>query len=300
MTGVVEGRVAIDAAGHEVYYEIHGDGPQTLLGLHGGPGLDHRYLERLGSLASGDLRVVLYDQLGGGRSDRPDDPGLWTVERFVEEVDALRRALELGPVHLFGQSWGGWLALQYALDHPDAVRSLILSNTSASIPETWAGMLTLKASLPPDVLVRIARHEAAGDFADPDYLACVNELYARHLRRATPFELDRSLAELQEVLALFEDIGPAYEVMWGPNEFMCRGTLLDWDVTDRLGEIQVPTLILCGWHDELTVAGHRTMADRIPDNEFVIFGHSSHLTILEKEAESYLAVIRRFVERAGA
>lgn len=294
-----DGRLAVDEAGHEVYYRVFGEGSATILGLHGGPGLDHRYLARLGELAGGDLQVVLYDQLGGGRSDRPDDPSLWTVARFVEEVDAVRTGLGLGRVHLFGQSWGGWLALQYALDHPEGIASLVLSNTSASIVETFAGMLRLKAELPPQVFVELVRREGAGDYASPEYLECVNELYARHLRRSAPFDPERSLAELKEhVLPLFADIGPAYGVMWGPNEFVCVGSLLDWDVTERLGEIRVPTLILCGWYDELVVEGHRTMADRIPDNEFVIFGNSSHLTILEQEADAYLAVIRDFVDRA--
>lgn len=293
-----EGRLRVDEAGREVYYRVFGDGGPVLLGLHGGPGLDHRYLARLGELAEGGLQVVLYDQLGGGRSDRPDDPSLWTVGRFVEEVEAVRTGLELGRVHLYGQSWGGWLALQYVLDHPDGVESLILSNTSASIPESFAAMLRLKAALPHDVFKALVRHEAARRFDDPEYLAGVGQLYARHLRRATPFDLERSLAELEElVLPFFEDVGPAYEAMWGPNEFVCVGSLLDWDVTGRLAEIRAPTLILCGYFDELTVDGHRVLADRIPDNEFVIFGNSSHLTILEKEADAYLAVIRDFVDR---
>ena len=115
---VTDGRVVVDDAGHEIYYRRYGAGPATILGLHGGPGLDHRYIERLRELAGGDLQVVLFDQLGSGRSDRPDDPSLWTMERFVAEVEAVRTALGLARVHLYGQSWGGWLALQYALDHP--------------------------------------------------------------------------------------------------------------------------------------------------------------------------------------
>jgi pimeloyl-ACP methyl ester carboxylesterase len=91
--------------------------------------------------------------------------------------------------------------------------------------------------------------------------------------------------------------------MWGPHEFLCNGPLLDWDVTERLPEIGVPTLILCGWYDEVTIDCHRTLADGIPDNEFLIFGNSSHCTILEKEADAYLGAIRHFVDRvtkAGA
>ncbi len=296
-----EGRLAIDSDGREVFYRVFGEGDETLLGLHGGPGLDHRYIARLGELAGDGLQVVLYDQLGGGRSDRPDDDALWQMDRFVEEVEAVRMGLGLGRVHLFGQSWGGWLALQYALDHPEGLSTLILSNTSASITETFKGMTRLKAELPDELFRALARREGTGDTGHPEYLGVVFALYARHLRRSTPFDEERSLRELhEEILPYFDDVGPAYRVMWGPNEFLCVGNLLDWDVRDRLGEVAAPTLILCGFHDELTVAAHRTMAERIPDNEFVIFGNSSHLTILEKEADAYLAVIRSFVDRAVA
>jgi proline iminopeptidase len=262
----------IDQHNRKIAYWSWGEGDETLLGLHGGPGLDHRYLTRLSELGGGDLRVVLYDQLGGGNSDRPSDDSLWTTERFVSEVEAVRDGLGLGTIHLFGQSWGGWLALEYVLRHPQNVKSLVLSNTSSSIPETFKDMMRLRSA--------------------------VHNLYARHLRRATPFEIERSLAELEElVLPLLDDVGDAYRVMWGPHEFLCNGSLLTWDVTDRLAEIEQPTLILCGYYDELTVAMHRTMSERIPDNEFVIFGNASHLTILEKEADAYLAVIGDFVRR---
>jgi proline iminopeptidase len=292
-----EGLLPIDEHGHKVAYWSWGEGDETLLGLHGGPGLDHRYLTRLSELG-GNFRVVLYDQLGGGRSDRPSDDSLWTTERFVSEVEAVRERLGLGRVHLFGQSWGGWLALEYVLRHPSNVKSLVLSNTSSAIPETFKEMVRLRTELPADIFATLVRHEAAEDFDHPDYQAAVHQLYARHLRRATPFEIDRSLAELEElVLPLLDDVGDAYGVMWGPHEFLCNGSLLTWDVTERLAEIDQPTLILCGYYDELTVEMHRRMSERIRDNEFVIFGNASHLTILEKEADAYLAVIRDFVHR---
>jgi len=126
------------------------------------------------------------------------------------------------------------------------------------------------------------------------------QLYARHLRRSTPFEIERSIEEFNEIVAPLMDVGPAYFVMWGPHEFLLTGTLADWDVTDRLGEIVAPALILCGWYDEVDVRCHRILADGIADNEFVIFGNSSHVTILEKEGDAYLAVVRDFVRRVSA
>src|SRR5262245_60545315 len=295
---VEETRLVVDDAGHEIFCRRYGSGEVTLVGLHGGPGADHSYLVRLGELADNGRQVVLYDQLGSGKSDRPDNPSLWTVARFVEELETVRAKLELGRVHLLGQSWGGILALQYALDHPEGVKSLVLSNTGSSVPEIFRGMIRLRTELGADLLATMVRHEAAETYDDSEYVQAVHELYARHLRRATPFEPQRSLAELKEtVLPFMEDLGPAYRAMWGPHEFLCTGPLLDWDVTERLTEIAVPTLILCGWYDEVTPDVHRIMADRIPDNEFLIFGNSSHVIILEKEADAYLGAIRNFVDR---
>lgn len=294
-----EGRLPIDAAGHQIYYRTYGAGEETLVGLHGGPGGHHGYLTRLGELAHGDLRVLLYDQLGSGQSDRPDDTSLWTVPRFVEELETLRTELALGRIHLFGQSWGGMLALQYVLDHPDAVKSLVLSNTGSSTMGIYREMIRLRTGVDLHTFRTMLRCEAAAQYASPEYEAAIHRLYAQHLRRATPFDLERSLKELREImLPLMEDMGPAYRTMWGPHEFLCTGNLADWDVTDRLNEIAVPTLILCGWYDEVTVNVHRTLAQHIPDNEFVIFGNSSHVIILEKEADAYLAVVKDFVSRA--
>jgi proline iminopeptidase len=295
-----EGRLAIDEAGHEIYYRFFGEGGETLVGLHGGPGADHRYLSRLGELAEDGLQVLLYDQLGSGKSDVPDDPSLWVVPRFVEELETVRTRLGLGRMHLMGQSWGGILALQYALDHPEGVQSLVLSNTGSSINEIFRGMTQLRLDLGADLCARMLMCEGKGDVESDAYQAMVMQLYARHLRRSTPFEIDRSIREFDEIMVPLMDLGPAYFAMWGPHEFLLTGTLADWDVTERLGEIAVPALILCGWFDEVDLRCHRVLADGIPDNEFVIFGNSSHVTILEKEGDAYLAVMRDFVRRAGA
>ena len=295
-----EGRLEIDEAGHEIYYRLVGEAPETLVALHGGPGADHRYLLRLAELAGDDLQVLFYDQLGSGKSDVPDDPSLWVVPRFVEELETVRTALGLGPVHLLGQSWGGILALQYALDHPEGVKSLVLSNTGSSVNEIFRGMTQLRLDLGADLCTRMLMHEGQGDMESDAYQAMVMQLYARHLRRSTPFELDRSIREFEEIMVPLMDLGPAYFAMWGPHEFLLTGNLADWDVTDRLGEIAVPALILTGWYDEIDLRCHRTLADGIPDNEFVIFGNSSHVTILEKEGDAYLAVVRDFVRRVGA
>jgi proline iminopeptidase len=301
MSEIKEGRLLIDKAGNGIFYKLFGQGSQTLVGLHGGPGADHRYLIRLGELATGDLQVLLYDQLGSGKSDRPDEPSLWTVPRFVDELETIRRGLGLGRIHLFGQSWGGMLALQYTLDYPEGVKSLILSNTTFSIPEAVRGLQRRRMELPTEVFMKLLKYEASGDFESPQMAELVLEFYARFIRRSTPFHLETSIKECKEILMpLLDNLGPAYKAMWGPFEFLVTGTLLDWDVTDRLSEIKVPTLIVCGWHDEAVSEIHRTLADRIPDNEFVIFGNSSHMIILEKEADAYLSLIKNFVDRVIA
>jgi len=296
--GYKEGHVVIDEAGHKIYYKLYGKGSETLICLHGGPGADHKYLVRMGELAGGDLQVLLYDQLGSGKSDRPDDDALWTVPRFVKELETIRTKLKLGRMHIYGQSWGGMLGLQYALDHSEGVKSLILSNTAASIPETAKVMAKLKLKLPTEVYTTILKYEATQQYDHPKMIEAMWEFYARFLRRSVPFEPARSLKECKEILEpLLSDVGPAYTKMWGPFEFLPIGPLLDWDVTDRLGEIKAPTLIVCGYYDEAAPELNRTMADLIPDNEFVIFGNSSHLIIHEKEADAYLGVIKNFVQR---
>src|SRR5262245_37252278 len=254
---VEETRLVVDDAGHEIFCRRYGSGEVTLVGLHGGPGADHSYLVRLGELADNGRQVVLYDQLGSGKSDRPDNPSLWTVARFVEELETVRRKLELGRVHLFGQSWGGMLALQYALDHPDGVKSLVLSNTGSSANEIFRSMTQLRLDLGADLFTRMTIHEGRGELENEEHKELLTRVLATHLRRATPFELERSVKEFEQVMVpLMSNIGPAYFAMWGPHEFLLGGTLADWDVTDRLDEIDVPTLILCGWYDEVDLRCH--------------------------------------------
>jgi proline-specific peptidase len=294
---VKTGRVKT-SEGYELYYEIAGDAAETLVCLHGGPGADCGYMRPLSAVADDDLQVVVYDQLGSGKSDVPPDDYDWTVARFVGELEDLRERLELGRVHLMGNSWGGVLALQYALDRPHGVASLILSNTAASIPDGLAEIAKLRAALDPVIQATLERYEAAEDYENPEYLDAVDELYFRHLWRPHPWEYhDARRRWNDEIVPIFADDGPAFAAMWGPNDFFCTGTLADWDVTARLTEIAAPTLIACGAYDMCPPALHRTLADGIRDNEYVIFGNSSHLPWLENEAALYLAVLRDFIRR---
>jgi proline iminopeptidase len=292
-----QGRIEVER-GYKIAYRVFGTGSSTLLALHGGPGIGSRYLDRLSEVVGGDRKLVLYDQLGGGDSDRPDDPSLWQIPRFIEEVETVRATLDLGTVTLLGQSWGGMLALAYALDYPDRVNALILSNTFASGKHYLLDISEHRMNLGTELHALMLRREFAEELDAPDYQDAVLELNSRHLRRSSPYEPSRSRREFEEIVTPYlADVGPAY-ALWGPHEFRGTGPEAYFDISDRLHEIRVPALILCGWYDELSPQRcSRPLAEGIADNEYVVFGNSSHLTILEKEAGLYLACIRDFLAR---
>jgi len=285
-----EGSIEVD--GYRVWYRRVGGGGVPLLTLHGGPGAGHDYLESLEALAA-DREVVFYDQLGCGRSDRPDDPALWRMERFVSEVDAVRRALGLERVHLLGQSWGGWLAIEYMLSRPRGVLGLVLASTSASISQFVSEAERLKAVLPSEVYETLRRYERAGELHHPDYEEAVMEFYRRHLCRLDPWP--ESLVRTVENL----EGNPVYETMNGPNEFFVIGNLKDWDRTGRLGEIGVPTLVTVGRYDEITPACAETIHRGIPGSEMRIFEQSAHVAHLE-ETEAYVEAVAGFLARVEA
>jgi L-proline amide hydrolase len=256
----------------ETWYEVAGDGASQgrlpLLVLHGGPGSAHDALEGLAALAEHGRRVVFYDQLGSGASDRPDDPSLWTIETFIEQLQSVRDGLGLGRIHLFGSSWGGMLALEYALTQPDGLASLVLNSTPTSAPR-WA-----------EETARLAEGLDEQEFR------------RRHICRLGP-----EPEVLQRARAKFGK--QVYETMWGPNEFTVRGTLQAWDVIDRLGEIGVPTLITSGRHDECTPKLVEPLHEGITGSEWVIFEKSAHMPYLE-EPERYLETVGDFLERVEA
>ncbi len=286
-----EGRVSF--RGHKVWYRIIGEpeepGKLPLLCLHGGPGAPHDYLEPLEELATSGRRVVFYDQLGCGNSDLPSDPSLWTIELFVNEIDVIRDALGLDHVHLLGQSWGGMLALEYTLTRPAGLASLILASTTASVPEWIAEANRLRADLPPEVQQALLYHEATETTDNPVYQDLMMMFYKRHVCRLDewPEFVTRTFDHLRQEV---------YGTMWGPSEFHATGTLREWDVRDRLGEIDIPTLVTAGRYDEATPDLAETLRRGIPNSEVVIFEESAHMAHAE-EPERYRQVLKDYLTR---
>ena len=278
----------IDVPGGQVWYKVVGSGESVpLLTLHGGPGGGHDYLEPLNEIAS-ERPVVFFDQLGCGKSDTPDDVSLWRIDRFVDEVTAVRDALGLDRIHLLGHSWGGWLAIEYMLGAPSGVISLTLASTSASIPQFVYEAGKLISELPREMAETMRRLEAEGDFENPEFEAGMMEFYKRHLCRLDPWPdpIMRSLENL--------DGNIVYETMNGPTEFTVIGNMKDWNRIEKLSEIVAPTLITCGRYDELTPACSRTLRQGIMNSRMHVFERSAHMAHLE-ETESYLQILSEFL-----
>jgi L-proline amide hydrolase len=265
--------------------------------LHGGPGGTHDYLEPLLALGDSGRPVVLYDQLGNGRSDHLADapPELWTVELFKRELDCVLEALGLdGHYILLGQSWGGMLALEHALDHPSGLLAMVVADSPASMPLWVEEGNRLRGGLPAEVQAVLDEHERAGTTDSAEYAGAVDAFYRRHLCRLDPWP-----EPLQRAFALMEADPTVYGTMIGPSEFHVIGSLRDWDITERLGEITTPTLLLSGLHDEATPRIVEELHRRIPGALWELFEHSSHTPHLE-EPERFLVSCERFFGQVGA
>jgi len=284
-----DGLVAVP--GGVVWYRVTGSGGGVpLLVLHGGPGGTSCGFERLEPLSE-QRAVVRYDQLGSGRSSRPDDLSLWTVERFVDELHTLRAHLGLQRMHLLGSSWGAALAAAYVLAKGgDGIVSLTLSSPLLSTPLWVRDANLLRRELPEDVQQTLARHEADGTTDSPEYQAATEVFYERfvYAGEKPPDPPACAGAPWNQVV---------YEYMWGPTEFVATGNLLTFDLTPRLHEIDLPVLLLAGEFDEArpeTVAGFQRL---IPGARFEVIEGAAHLT-LAKQPEKYRRTLEAFLESA--
>jgi proline iminopeptidase len=240
--------IRVKVAGHDVVTYSYGDADDVLLLLNGGPGISCDYLrEPMIRMADCGYRVVAFDQLGTGRSDRPDDPALWTIARYAEEVETVRQALRLGRVNLLGNSWGGMLAVEYALDHQDALNTLVLDNTFADTQFQVSESRRLRAALGAETVAMMQGHEAAGTFDHPEYQAALTLLEYRHTCRLPtwPAPLLKSFGDWNQLVKL---------TLLGPRTFVFDGNLQNWNRVPDLPRLNVPTLVNAGYHDEVTPA----------------------------------------------
>jgi proline-specific peptidase len=243
-------------------------------------------------LADTGRRVIYYDQLGCGRSHIDQSkPEMWTVELFVEEVDVIRRALGLEQIHLLGQSWGGMLAMEYMFTQPKEVASVTIVSSPASMIQWVEEANRLREQLPPEVQAALLKHEAAGTTDSKEYLDAMQVFYDRHVCRVVPNPdyVQRSF----NYIAQYPEV---YNTMNGPSEFHVVGTLKNWDVRHRLGEIHAPTLVTSGRYDEATPLIAETVHKGIAGSKWVVFENSSHLAHVE-ETDLFMKVVTEFISQ---
>ena len=265
--------------------------------LHGGPGATHDYFEAFDSfLPEAGVEYYYYDQLGSGRSDRPEDDELWDLDRFVDEVDQVREALGLGPDNLIllGHSWGGILAMEYAIRHGDRLKAVVISNMMSSAPaySTYASDVLIP-QMPAEDLAEIRAIEAARDFANPRYMELlVRSYYVEHVLRMAPE------AWPEPVNYAFANINyPCYLKMQGPSELGMwpEATLATWDRTDDLHQIAVPALVLGGRYDTMDPTFLEMMATKIPQGSSFICEQGSHMALYDDQ-DAYFGALIAFLK----
>lgn len=280
--------------GHKTWYCIVGDLANTLpskfpvLMLHGGSGIPHDRLEPLKALVEAGRPVIFYDQLGCGNSDRPDNPSLWSLELFVDELATVRRSLGLDRIHLFGHSWGGMLAMEYVLTQPDGILSLTLASSPANIPLWKTETKRLREELPPEVQETLLLHEADGTTDDPAYSETMMfftiVMFVGYLPGLSLLSVGWRKRVSRYMRRCSDRAKPTYVI----------GRLKNWDMTSRLGFIQIPSLLTSGRYDEFTPIQAAVVRDNIPDCTWVLFEKSSHMPHAE-ETEHYLEVLNDFL-----
>lgn len=273
-----------------------GNNPNTkLLLLHGGPGVTHEYFECCDSyLPVAGIEFYYYDQLGSAYSDQPDDPDLWETERFVEEVEQVRQALGLtrDNFYLLGHSWGGILAMEYALKHQQHLKGLIISNMMSSVPayNDFASN-TIMPTIDPEVLTEIKKLEEAGDIENPRYLELlIPHHYEHHVLRMPadewPEPVNRAFAHMNASI---------YVPMQGPSELGASGKLVDWDRSKDLSRISVPALTIGGHHDTMDPAHMEWMATQVQKGRALICPNGSHMSMYDDQA-TYFEGLTAFIE----
>ena len=278
--------------GYRVWTKRFGNAPIKVLLLHGGPAATHEYMECFESFfPKAGIEFYEYDQLGSYYSDQPQDQSLWKTERFVEEVEQVRKALGLDKdnFYLLGNSWGGLLAMEYALKYQDNLKGLIVANMTADFGKYAAYNAKLRAELPADVLAKLGEYESKGAYTDPAYQEMVvREYYGRHIC---------TLPEWPEPAARsFKHINQSvYAYMQGPSEFVPGGILKGWSVWDRLGDIRVPTLMVGAAHDTMNPAEMEEMSRLVQKGRYLFCPNGSHLAMWDDQ-EVFMGGVIGFIK----
>ena len=296
-SGSMEGHLERD--GHRTWYRVVGDlkpgaARAPVVICHGGPGATHDYVEPIAELSRFGRACVLYDQLGNGRSDHlPEaDASFWTPELFERELAALAEHLGIAArYHVVGQSWGGMLALLHGAERPPGLVSIVAADSPSSAPEFAAGASELLETLEPEVRDAIRAGEATGETETPEFRAASMVFYKRHVCRLDPWP-----DSVMRTFAAIESDPTVYLTMNGPTEFTVVGTIKDFDITDRLEDIEVPVLLISGVHDEVRPHVVERVHARLRDSRWELFEDSSHMPHLE-EPERFLEATERFLER---
>lgn len=282
----------------KVWTKRVGNNPRMkLLLLHGGPGGTHEVFDCFdGYFPAEGIEYIYYDQLGSYYSDQPSDTTLWTIERFVDEVEQVRVALGLNKnnFYLLGQSWGGVLAMEYALEHQDKLKGLIISNMMASGPEyTRYVKEVLGPQMDPAVLAEVMDIESRGDFSNPRYMdLLMDHFYTEHLLRM-PLE-----HWPQSVNLAFRHMNPeVYVYMQGPSEFGLVGdvVLKDWDVSEKLSGITVPTLVIGATYDTMDPEHMKWLSEEVEHGRFLLCPKGSHLSQYDDQT-TYMGGVIEFIK----
>ena len=275
---------------YNVWTKKVGNSATKMLTLHGGPGATHEYMECFEDfLPQEGIEFYYYDQLGSAYSDQPKDKSLWTVDRFRNEVERVRVALGLENFYLFGQSWGGMLGIEYALKYQHHLKALIISNMTASIDSYVRYVNELRQKFPREIVAVWEKYEASGQYDAPEYEeAMFRNFYMKHFCTVDPWP--------EPFARAFKHLNTdVYNTMQGPNEFVVTGNYKEWNRWNDLHNIMIPTLLIVGRHDTMSVDDIQKMGELIPNSRVVICENGSHLCMYDDQ-QAYFCELLKFVK----
>lgn len=286
-----ESKIVTLKNGYHVWTRKEGNGPIKIFLLHGGPGMDHAYLEPFSDYIKKhpNIEIIYYDQLGSYFSDQPNDPTLWNIPRFIEEIEEVRKAWNLEDFYLYGQSFGGLFALEYAASkYGKHVRALIDSNMVDSYQDYAKYINKYRDTMDPDDVAYMKKKEEQQNYDDPYYQELLMKLYHRCICRLSPWPdaVKRTFNHLNEQV---------YVTLQGPTEFNITGSCKDWTIRDRLVKITMPTLVLGGKYDSMNPDDIKALADRLPNGTAHICPNGSHFSIFDDQ-EDYFNAITSFID----